>query len=292
MRNGVGTIRIASIACIALVSLAGGAGARVPVPLAPPPSASGPTPSPHHVEAGFTVYVGGFLLAKGRYKARLDGDAYRLDVSVTTAGAPAALYEAEFNLLSEGDIAEARIRPRRYMSDARGTRYTRKVTLDYDGNGMPHLSATPPYEPGDLAGTVPSQRVATQDPISALVVPVAGGGHPCDRSIPVFDGRRRYDLKLADAGTTSATPKSADVPAGVVVCNVRYVPVAPIVEKKRKFTDMLRRNDDTKIWLAPFDGGRIYLPVRLQLRTPLGGAVAEIERLDERDGPVKAAARN
>lgn len=139
---------------------------------------------------------------------------------------------------------------------------------------------------------MPSQRVATQDPISALVVPVAGGGHPCDRSIPVFDGRRRYDLKLADAGTTSVTPQSADVPAGVVICNVRYVPVAPIVEKKRKFTDMLRRNDDTKIWLAPFDGGRVYLPVRLQFRTPLGGAVAEIERLDERGGPARATARN
>lgn len=290
MHNGVGTIRTASIACIALVSLVGGAGAHVPVPLAPP-STPEAAPSPLNIEAGFTVYVGGFLLARGRYKARLEGDAYRLDVSVTTAGAPAALYEAEFNLLSEGDIAEARIRPRRYMSDARGTRYTRKVTLDYDGNGMPHLSATPPYEPGDLTGTSPSQRIATQDPISAVLVPVAGGGNPCDRSIPVFDGRRRYDLKLTDAGTTSVTRQRADVPAGVVVCNVRYVPVAPIVEK-RKFTDMLRRNDDTKIWLAPFDGGRIYLPVRLQFRTPLGGAVAEIERLDERAGPVKAAARN
>lgn len=289
MHNGVGTIRTASIACIALASLVGGAGAHVPVPLAPP-STPEAAPSPRNIEAGFTVYVGGFLLARGRYKARLEGDAYRLDVSVTTAGAPAALYEAEFNLLSEGDIAEARIRPRRYMSDARGTRYTRKVTLDYDGNGMPHLSATPPYEPGDLTGTMPSQRIATQDPISAVLVPVVGGGNPCDRSIPIFDGRRRYDLKLTDAGTTSVTPQSADVPAGVVVCNVRYVPLSPV--EKRKFTDMLRRNDDTKIWLAPFDGGRVYLPVRLQLRTPLGGAVAEIERLDERGGPGRTTARN
>jgi hypothetical protein len=37
-----------------------------------------------------------------------------------------------------------------------------------------------------------------------------------------------------------------------------------------------------KVWLAPFDGGRVYMPVRFQLRTPLGGAVMELTQVTER----------
>lgn len=272
---------------IALVLAAspGSAAAMPPIPLPRPGSEAPPVPT-DEITAEFTIYLGGFLFAIGTFSAHLEGEDYRLDAHLSTAGLPRAFYEADFKLSSEGTFEAARVRPHRYISDSWDKSSARKVTLDYDGDRMPHLSATPPYDPGDLSGVMPYQQIDTQDPISTVLVPVEGTRNPCDRSIPVFDGRRRYDLKLSFDSEVKMTPRGLGRPVTAIACNIRYVPVAPV--ERRKFTEMLRKNDSMKVWLAPFDSGRVYMPVRLQLRTPLGGAVAELAHAEERTGSSSA----
>jgi len=235
-----------------------------------------PTAIASDIKAEFTIYLGGFLFATGNFDAILDAGQYRINTILTTAGLPRAFYEAEFKLASDGSFGGDGVHPRRYVSNSWDKDSARKVTLAYDGDGMPHLTATPPYEPGDLAGVMPYQQVDTQNPVSALLVPVMGNANPCDRSIPVFDGRRRYDLKLTYDKEVSMSPRGLGRPVKVVACNIRYVPVAPT--EKRKFTEMLSKNDSMTVWLASFDDGQVYMPVRLQLRTPLGGAVMELKK--------------
>jgi hypothetical protein len=260
----------------------------VPVPLADPRTT---TSVADHVEGEFTIFVGGFLFAQGTLAATFDGPSYRLRTVLSTAGLPRAFYEAVFKLASDGRFADTRVKPAIYKSDSRDKSSARKVTLQYNDEGMPSLTAVPPYKPGDLFDVMPAQQLGTQDPVSAALVPVAGGANPCNRSIPVFDGRRRYDLKLSYAGEIKMTPRGMNAPVTAIACNIRYVPVAPI--ERKKFTEMLRQNDSMKVWLAPFDGGRVYMPVRFQLRTPLGGAVLELTQIRETkvaDGPSEQAA--
>lgn len=260
-----------------VATLASWPAAAIPLPLPNPRTA--PISAADRVEANFTIYVGGFLFAQGNLVATIAGSNYRLKTILSTAGLPRAFYEAEFKLASEGHLEDARVRPAVYNSDSWDKSSARKVTLSYNGDGMPSLKATPPYKPRDLNDVMPYQQVGTQDPVSAALVPVIGGGNPCERSIPVFDGRRRYDLKLSYAGEVKMTPRGLEAPVTTIACNIRYVPVAPI--ERKKFTEMLRQNDSMKVWLAPFDGGRVYMPVRFQLRTPLGGAVLELTRVKE-----------
>jgi hypothetical protein len=274
-RGRAGALAAAAMLAFALAPLPA---AAVPLPL-PNPREAAPTAAADHVEAEFTVFVGGFLFAQGSLTATISGPDYRLNTHLSTAGLPRAFYEAEFKLASKGRLEDVRVKPAVYNSDSWDKSRARKVTLSYDGDGMPSLTAEPPYEPGDLGDVMPYQQLGTQDPVSAALVPVVGGGNPCDRSIPVFDGRRRYDLKLSYAGEIKMTPRGLQAPVTAIACNIRYVPVAPI--ERRKFTEMLRQNDSMKVWLAPFDGGRVYMPVRLQLRTPLGGAVMELTRVSE-----------
>lgn len=243
-------------------------------------SLSAPARAATDIAADYTIYLGGFLFASGTFHARLDGDSYNLKALLTTAGLPRAFYEATFDLSSEGNFADTAVHPHLYRSVSSEWDHPAKtMRLDYDAQGMPRITATPPIRPGELE-VVPYQQLSTQDPISAVLVPVAAGAHPCDRVIPVFDGKRRYDLKLSYAKTMTMTPHGLGRTLEVIACNIRYVAVAPI--EKRKFTEMLRRNDSMTVWLAPFDEGRVYMPVRLLLRTPLGGAVAELANVTER----------
>lgn len=236
--------------------------------------------TPTDIAADFTIHVGGLLFIQGNFEALVEDDSYRLAATMGTAGTTRAFYPADYKLASEGRLAEARVKPRRYVSDSNSKHSTRKVTISYSRDGMPRLTAEPPYDPGDLEEVMPTLQQGTQDPVSAFLMPVAGTQNPCKRTIPVFDGKRRYDLKLSYEGTKEMTPRGFAKPVTAMVCTVRYVAVAPV--ERRKFTDMLRRNDDMTVWLAPFDDGRVYMPVRFQLRTPLGGAVMELTNLTER----------
>jgi hypothetical protein len=255
---------------------------------AAPPSLAAPenpvrpaaTGEPTDVDADFTIHVGGLLFIQGSFSAMLDSDTYRLAANMGTAGTTRRFYPADYKLTSEGRLADESVKPRHYVSDSTSRDSARVVTMTYGKDGMPRLSAVPPYDPGDLGDVMPSLQQGTQDPVSAFLMPVAASENPCKRTIPVFDGKRRYDLKLAYEGTKEMTPRGLGKPVDAIVCTIRYVAIAPV--EKRKFTDMLRRNDDMKVWLAPFDGGRVYMPVRFQLRTPLGGAVMELTSIRER----------
>lgn len=236
--------------------------------------------APTDVAASFTIYVGGLLFISGNFEAVMDDDNYRLAATMSTAGTTRTFYPADYKLSSEGRLTQEHVQPHHYVSDTQAERKTRKITMSYSRDGMPRLTAEPPYNPGDLDDVMPSLQQNTLDPISAFIMPVVAGENPCDRTIPVFDGKRRYDLKLVYEGEKQMTPRGLAKPVTAIVCTIRYVAVAPI--ERRKFTDMLRRNDDMRVWLAPFDGGRVYMPVRFQLRTPLGGAVMELTQVKER----------
>jgi len=241
---------------------------------------------PTQVAANFTVYVGGLLFVEGKFDARIKQDDYHLSTQMKTAGLAGRFYPADYKLMSEGSFAAEQVEPKRFYSDTTAENKARVMTMTYRKGHVPQLSATPPYSPDDLKDVKPALQLNTQDPVSAFLVPVAGTSNPCDRTIPVFDGRRRFNLKLAYQGTKEMTvPVSAEAPkpakpVTAMVCTIRYEAIAP-VEKKRRFTKMLRRNDDMRVWLAPFDDGRVYMPVRFELRTPIGSAVLQLQNLNE-----------
>ena len=239
------------------------------------------------VAANFTIYVGGLLFVEGKFDARVHHDDYHLSTQMKTAGLAASFYPADYKLISEGIFAAEHVEPRRFYSDTKARDDARILTMTYGKNRAPHLSATPPYSPDDLKDVRPALQLNTQDPVSAFLVPVTGQTNPCERTIPVFDGRRRFNLKLAYQETKKMwVPETANAarpakPVTAMVCTVRYEAIAPI-EKKRRFTKMLRQNDDMRVWLAPFDEGRLYMPVRFELRTPIGAAVLQLQNLSER----------
>lgn len=47
---------------------------------------------------------------------------------------------------------------------------------------------------------------------------------PCNRTLPIFDGAARYDIKLSYSGTRQVALDGCN--GSVVVCQARYVPIA------------------------------------------------------------------
>ena len=69
----------------------------------------------------------------------------------------------------------------------------------------------------------------------------------------------------------------------VMRCSVKMIPVAGY--ERKVLIKLLERDDSIKVWLAPIDGGRFWVPVRLTLRTPFGGAVMRASQFEVTTAP-------
>lgn len=237
------------------------------------------------LSARYTIYVGGFLFAHGDLDARLAGDGYKMRALITVAGMPSAFFDSKWDLTSQGRLSNGRVRPVHYVFNSIEKDQTKKTMLDYDAQGTPRLTMDPPQDVKDKVHAF--ERRNTQDPMSTFLLPVkADGTNPCERTTAIFDGKRRYDLQFSFDREDVITTRNKGYSGKALVCTITFKPGTGT--ERKKFTSMLRTNRDTKIWLAPMDGGRVYLPVKLVVSTPLGGAVMEVTSLQQITQQAKA----
>ena len=55
----------------------------------------------------------------------------------------------------------------------------------------------------------------------------------------------------------------------MLVCNARYVPIAGH-RALRPATKFMEENKDMSVWLAPVEGQRVLVPLRIAVRTMIG----------------------
>src|SRR5262249_59208713 len=116
----------------------------------------------------------------------------------------------------------------------------------------------------------------------------------CRRTIPIFDGRMRFDLQLSFKRIENVHTHTG-YQGPVAVCGVQFIPLAGHVPERPAIKYLLAQQD-MEIWLAPIAGTRIVVPYRIALPTPLGQGVLEatqfITAAMPRSTPATAAARS
>ncbi|WP_421860264.1 DUF3108 domain-containing protein [Parvibaculum sp.] len=229
------------------------------------------------IVADYTIYIGGLIVAEGSMKATLAEETYLLQSKFGSAGLPKKFWDAKWTMTSEGHVDGNELRPSRFAFSSVENEERKKRLLVYSKSGMPDLTFDPPLPPGEPATTEPFERKRTIDPVSSLLLPVTGEGNPCNRKLPVFDGKRRYDLDLIFDRKDKVVTRNKGYDGEAVVCTVRMTPHAGM--EKAKVAKIRRGRDKTWIWLAPVNDGRFYIPVRVQMRTPIGIAILDVVRM-------------
>ena len=109
-------------------------------------------------------------------------------------------------------------------------------------------------------------RKGILDPMTASLLTTPGAGNPlapeaCQRTVAIFDGRMRYDLRLAFKRMDHV--KADKGYAGpVVVCAVYFTPIAGYIPM-RSAIRYLAKQRDIEAWLAPIAGTRVLVPFRV-----------------------------
>ncbi|MFZ2064802.1 MAG: DUF3108 domain-containing protein [Xanthobacteraceae bacterium] len=149
--------------------------------------------------------------------------------------------------------------------------------------GKASESLAPPPKPNpQLVPLNEAYRTGVIDPMSALIINVPGSGEmagpaACERTIAVFDGRMRFNLRLAYKRIEQVqVPDGYQGPA--VVCAVYFTPLAGY-DPNRYALKYLQAERGMEIWLTPLSGTRLMVPYRLSVPTPIGAGILQATRL-------------
>jgi hypothetical protein len=128
----------------------------------------------------------------------------------------------------------------------------------------------------------PDARQNVVDPVGAFIValdkPGAVDTSVCNRTVRVFDGWKRYDVRLSYKDTETGSDG-----ASAYVCAARYVPVAGHRTSDDSVTYMAD-NTRLEIWLSAVPGTRYMVPSHILIGTRIGDLVINartFEKLDE-----------
>ncbi len=230
------------------------------------------------LKVDYALSLAGLSLGTAALSSTFEGSKYKLGGNVKLSGLARLMTGGKGAATASGAIAGSQVQPTAFAVTAKSSSEQRTLRMGIAGGNVAGVEIEPPYEPKpDRVPVREADKKGVVDPMSALLMPAAASAGltdpaQCKRTIPVFDGAMRFDIVLSYGETKNVDGPGYSGP--VLVCNVRYVPIAGH-RPARPATKFMTENKDISVWLAPVEGQRVLVPVRIALQTMFGMGVAE-----------------
>src|SRR5262245_6948764 len=140
------------------------------------------------------------------------------------------LMDGEASFSTHGIIKDSYPVPTTFTSKIISDAETPDVTMVLDDGNVKELAAAVPPPKSDRVPVTQTNRRGIVDPLTAMLFSAAAVGEGlardvCRRTLPIFDGQQRFDLKLAFKRMDKITTEKGYA-GPVVVCSVSYEPIA------------------------------------------------------------------
>jgi Protein of unknown function (DUF3108) len=245
---------------------------------AAPPAAADSWPA--DVRALYEINFNGFNVGTFEFQSQAESQSYTL-----SANASLSILLGAFTWNGEtrsfGMIVNQAPKPASFTFDFKSNLRAGSTRLGFSDDAVTNITNLPP-----AATNVPTIPLREQhlkgvvDPLSAIMVLSRGvAADPCDRRIPIFDGRERFDLLLSRKGEMRVTEQApSGQPAVAHVCRIRYLPIAG--HKIDNETKFMAANDAIEVALRPVPSANVYVPYQINIPTMAGSATIISRRVE------------
>lgn len=231
-------------------------------------SAAGPARSAEIYSADYSVSLLGLRLAVSHFVTTVDKSEFTAKGNLSTAGLMRVFDRTDGETAVSGHIDGQGVAPASYRVDYRYGKKATAVRIDFAHGDVVRAERTPPQKKkGDWIDVTPGDLKSVADPLSAMLIKAPDARSVCDRTLRIFDGSTRVDLKLAFAGWQNF---STDGFKGTATsCRVTFIPVSGY--RRGVFAmDYLSREKDMRVAFASLGNSDIYAPVFARVGTKLG----------------------
>jgi hypothetical protein len=255
--------------------------------------ASGRAEAGAALEARYALTYTGMTIGNGALVVEVNDEGYSTAGSAMVEGLLQLVTGGKGSAAARGQIVGGRVMPISYSGNSESNERSQEVRLSGAAGTIKDVFVMPkrPLR-GDEVPLTDEHRKDVVDPMSAMIMPVAGTGDiigpdACNRTLPIFDGEYRYDLVFSFERKENAKDvKGYSGPTAV--CRVAYQPVAGH-RSGRKQTKELSENRNILVWLAPIGGTRVLLPIRVSFESKIGTFIVQATHFASQSKPDTAA---
>jgi Protein of unknown function (DUF3108) len=246
------------------------------------------------LDASYSVTLAGIPIGKGDWTIDITDTHFTAAGTGTTTGLMRVFTGGHGASSGKGTLNNSgQFATSIFTSSITSGKKTESVRFNIDAGNVKDLKVDPPQDVDDerVPVTEESQQ-GVFDPMSASILRTPGTGEPvspeaCQRTVPIFDGKIRYDLQFAFKRMEQV--KADKGYAGpVVVCAVYFTPIAGFVPSRAAIR-YLTKIRDMEVWLAPIAGTRMLAPFRGQGPTPVGPVVFAADKFVSTAMPTRAS---
>ncbi|MEX2167405.1 MAG: DUF3108 domain-containing protein [Methyloceanibacter sp.] len=233
------------------------------------------------IVAVYRVNLGAFNLGNFRLTTVFRGDDYEMRGEGRFTILEGLIYEWKGVTASAGRVTSEGPEPAMYaLSYSDGARTGERLRMTFGDGGVRQVSIVPHRRPGPRTIPVtPEQLEGVLDPMSGAFL-VAKSSNPngdlkvCYQTVPVFDGRQRFNLVLTPKKAVTVKKSGPASYAGpAVICRVKFIPIAGY-QPDNPAIKLMSQSNEIEVWLIPVRRTQMYVPYRIVLPTPVGYGTA------------------
>lgn len=214
----------------------------------------------------FAAYYSGFKIGEATGRLQRGESQYALNVAARTAGVLGWMMSIDQQASSNGQLR-----------DLPEAEWHRNHNMDGDNRNWIELAFTPedieivdahPHPDTETRSPVPAEmKKGALDPLSAVLAlgMTVTGPRQCNSTVPVFDGRRRYDAVVEHLGNETYTGPQG--PRETLRCHFRFVRHGGYRPNAKRWKGI-----SGTAWLQQVADNLPMLPVRLEVETNYGTA--------------------
>ncbi len=225
---------------------------------------------PANVRAIYDINFNGFNVGTFEFQSQAEEQSYTV-----TGTAQLSLLLGAFTWIGEtrafGLITNHVPKPAAFAFDFRANSKVGSTKMDFDNGAVTEIRHSPPAE--QKPGIVPLRDQHLRgvlDPLSAImVVARPSSPNPCDRRLPIFDGKERFDLVLSYKGQMKVSEQQpSGQPVIAHVCKVKYYPIAG--HKVDTENSFMATTDAIEVALRPIPSANVLIPYQITIPTLVG----------------------
>ncbi len=243
--------------------------------LALPSTATAQDESEQTIRVLYNGYFIGLRVMKASVDADISETGYESEAVFRTAGVAGWFKDTEITATGVGVLTDNLLRPREYVHKNAASKKNRVVRIVSDETSVTPIIEPPFGSMGEPPAT-PEQRTGSFDwLVMFLNTSLSHSEEPCNRTVPVFDGKQRMDIRFELVKERDIRTRAYRGPG--LICHVYYTPVAGFDQEDLGDPEDYAR--PLKIQLARSDNGTT-IPVRIDARMSGVGIRVEAKSIE------------
>jgi hypothetical protein len=229
----------------------------------------------------YRVSLYGLTIARANFSTNVsDSRAYEVNGELMSSGLGSLFDDTSGTLDAKGQYGKTGPVPGSYSVKYKHGKRNKTTSIAFaNGNVTATVNVPPIKKKKNWVELKPDDLKSVADPISGVMVAADNLTQVCSRTLQMYDGQTRVDLKLAPEGRPQPFATSG-FKGDAITCTARFVPVSGY-QSGRKAIEYLKNSSKISMTFASLGKSGIYSPVQAKIGTQIGTVTVYATRFEK-----------